>query len=79
MGSRLLADWVANPLTDVEAIEKRLDGVGELVAEATLSADLRDMLRRIYDMERLLARITTGRATPRDLSFLGARSERYRP
>jgi len=71
MGSRLLADWVANPLTDAAAIEMRLDAVAELVADARLAADLRESLRRVYDMERLLARITTGRASPRDLSFLG--------
>ena len=71
MGSRLLADWVANPLTEIEAIENRLDGVGELITEAALAAEVREMLRRVYDVERLLARITTGRATPRDLSFLG--------
>ncbi len=71
MGSRLLSDWVANPLLDLAAIQDRLDAVGELVAEPALTADLRDMLRRVYDVERLLARVTTGRATPRDLSFLG--------
>ena len=36
-----------------------------------LAADLHDALRRVYDVERLLARVTTARASPRDLSFLG--------
>ena len=36
-----------------------------------LAAELRETLRRVYDVERLLARVTTGRASPRDLSFLG--------
>ena len=71
MGSRLLADWVANPLTDVEAIRLRLEGVAELLGDACLSADVREALRQVYDVERLLARVTTGRASPRDLSFLG--------
>jgi DNA mismatch repair protein MutS len=71
MGSRLLADWVANPLTDLATIDARLDAVEELVGEPSLAADLADSLRRVYDVERLLARVTTGRATPRDLSFLG--------
>jgi DNA mismatch repair protein MutS len=71
MGSRLLAEWIAGPLTDAAAIESRLDAVEELVTEAGLAADLRESLRRIYDVERLLARVTTGRASPRDLSFLG--------
>ena len=71
MGSRLLADWVANPLTDVDGISERHDAVEELVAEPVLRADLRDALGRVYDVERLLARVSTGRASPRDLSFLG--------
>ena len=71
MGSRLLAEWVANPLTDVTAIRARLDAVGELVGDQSLCADLHESLRRVYDVERLLARVTTGRASPRDLSFLG--------
>jgi DNA mismatch repair protein MutS len=71
MGARLLADWAANPLTDPAAICARLDAVGELVADQALCDGLHDTLRRIYDMERLLARVATGRCSPRDLSFLG--------
>ncbi|MEX0677592.1 MAG: DNA mismatch repair protein MutS [Pirellulales bacterium] len=71
MGSRLLADWLANPLTDVARIDDRLDAVAELVSDASLSAALLDQLRDVYDLERLLARVTTGRASPRDLSFIG--------
>jgi DNA mismatch repair protein MutS len=71
MGSRLLAEWVANPLCDVAAIRARLGAVAELVGDPQLSADLHESLRRVYDVERLLARVATGRASPRDLSFLG--------
>jgi DNA mismatch repair protein MutS len=71
MGSRLLAEWVASPLTDRAAIEARHDALAELIAEPALMEDLCEALRRVYDVERLLARITTGRATPRDLGFLG--------
>jgi DNA mismatch repair protein MutS len=71
MGSRLLADWVGNPLTDVDSINLRLDAVGELTQEQSLCDDLHEALRRVYDVERLLARVTTGRCSPRDLSFLG--------
>ncbi len=71
MGSRLLADWLANPLTDVERIDRRLDAVAELVADSGLCAALSEQLRGIYDLERLLARVTTGRCSPRDLSFIG--------
>ena len=70
MGARLLADWVANPLTDITQISQRHEAVAELVEETRLCFDLREALRRVYDLQRLLARVTTGRATPRDLSFL---------
>jgi len=71
MGSRMMADWLANPLVEIDAIRARHEAVEELVAQPSLSADLRDALRRVYDVERLLARVSTGRASPRDLSFLG--------
>jgi len=71
MGSRLLADWLSNPLTDAAGIRARLDAVQELVGEQALCDDLQETLRRVYDVERLLARVTTGRCSPRDLGFLG--------
>ena len=78
MGARMLGDWFANPLTDPAPINARLDAVGELVAHPTVTAELRDELRSIYDIQRLLARVTTARATPRDLCFL-ARTLRCLP
>jgi DNA mismatch repair protein MutS len=70
MGARLLADWIANPLTQVEAIQSRQGAVAELVAEGPLRELVRDELRGVYDLQRLLARVATGRASPRDLSFV---------
>jgi DNA mismatch repair protein MutS len=71
MGSRLLAQWLANPLTDAALLRARHEAVDELVADASLCAELNETLRRVYDIERLLTRVTTGRASPRDLGFLG--------
>ncbi len=71
MGSRLLSDWLAGPLTDTHRIDARLDAVEELMGETGLRSQLRDQLRGVYDLERLLARVTTGRTNPRDLSFVG--------
>lgn len=71
MGSRLLSHWVAAPLTDRAAIEARLDAVEALTRQTRQRTDLREHLRGIYDLERLLARVATGRASPRDLSFIG--------
>ncbi len=70
MGARLLGEWISNPLTEVAPIDARLDAVAELHREPAFGAALRESLRSIYDMQRLLARVTTGRATPRDLSFV---------
>src|SRR5436190_10443458 len=70
MGARLLADWVANPLTNVATIDARLDAVAELLGDIAIRELLREQLRGVYDLERLLARVTTGRASPRDLSFV---------
>jgi DNA mismatch repair protein MutS len=70
-GSRLLADWLAAPPTNVGMINVRLDAVGELVDDATLTANLREVLKQTYDIQRLLSRTTTGRASPRDLAFVG--------
>ncbi|HZZ72006.1 MAG TPA: DNA mismatch repair protein MutS [Pirellulales bacterium] len=71
MGSRLLADWLASPLAQLPAIEARHDAVEELLRHPELGRDLQDRLKTIYDLERLLSRVTTGRASPRDLSFIG--------
>ncbi len=76
MGSRRLADWLAAPLTNLDAIVDRHDAVGELVRDAPLCAKLRDQLNQVYDLQRLLARVTTGRASPRDLSFIGRTLQR---
>ncbi len=66
-GARLLAEWLARPLAEVTAIAARHDAVGCLVDDDQLRADVRDALARIYDLERLVARIATGRAHARDL------------
>ncbi|MGE3803111.1 MAG: DNA mismatch repair protein MutS [Gemmataceae bacterium] len=67
MGARLLFDWLTAPLAERTAIEARLDAVGELVLEPALRRDLREALKDAYDLQRLTARVSTGRASPRDL------------
>jgi DNA mismatch repair protein MutS len=71
MGARLLADWLTAPLTDLDAIRERHSAVAELVHESGLRAELRSLLGQAYDLERLTARVGTGRASPRDLVGLG--------
>ncbi|MEZ6063823.1 MAG: DNA mismatch repair protein MutS [Planctomycetaceae bacterium] len=75
MGARLLADWLSSPLTDIEQISQRLDSVQELVSDLTLRDDLRDLLKQMYDLQRLTSRIATGRCSPRDLTCLASTLE----
>src|SRR5262245_44956142 len=69
-GSRLLAQRLAAPLTDSAAIARRLDAVGEFVADSAAREDIRDALRNAPDMSRALARLSVGRGGPRDLAGL---------
>ncbi|MGE3820583.1 MAG: DNA mismatch repair protein MutS, partial [Isosphaeraceae bacterium] len=71
MGARLLSDWQTSPLTRADQIGERLDAVAELTRDSGLRSDLRNALGQAYDLERLAARVGTGRATPRDLVALG--------
>ncbi len=75
MGARLLADWLSSPLTDIEQINQRLDSVEELVGNLTLRDDLRELLKQMYDLQRLTSRIATGRCSPRDLVCLATTLE----
>jgi DNA mismatch repair protein MutS len=70
MGARLLAEWITAPLTESDKIADRLDAVAELVKDGAMRADLRQTLGEAHDLERLAARVGTGRATPRDLAAL---------
>ena len=68
MGSRLLGIWIRTPLTSQQKIEQRLDAVEEAIQDQKLRDGLRSDLKSIYDLQRLLAKVSTGRASPRDLS-----------
>ncbi len=70
MGARLLRQWVEQPLMDMHDIAKRQDAVEELVNSLSIRNELGIALRTIYDFERLLTRIDTGTASPRDLVAL---------
>jgi DNA mismatch repair protein MutS len=71
MGSRQLGEWLQAPLLGPAAIGQRLDAVDEMVRNADLRSDVRNFLKATCDVQRLLARIASGRATPRDLSAIG--------
>lgn len=67
MGARLLRRWLVLPLKNAEAINERLEAVDTLFHESQLSDTLREKLRQVGDLERLSAKISTGRITPREM------------
>jgi DNA mismatch repair protein MutS len=71
MGGRKLREWIGHPLVSVQRIDSRQGCVAELVAEVLALEELKQCLREIQDMERLLGRVGSGRANARDLQGLG--------
>lgn len=67
MGARLLRSYVEQPLIDVEEIARRQDAICELNANVITREELREYLNPIYDLERLITRVTYLSANPRDL------------
>jgi DNA mismatch repair protein MutS len=72
MGGRMFRNWLCMPLCDRASIERRQDAVEELRSSQTQLGDIREMLADICDTERIAARISTFRATPRDMLALTA-------
>ena len=70
MGSRLLRNWLRNPLTEISDIEKRLEVVSFFSSKSNLRDETREHLGSMNDIERLLSRLSSGRAMPRDLVAL---------
>ncbi|MFT4184130.1 MAG: DNA mismatch repair protein MutS, partial [Rhizobium sp.] len=66
-GARLLAERLMSPLTDPARINERLDSIGFLTEEPSLSSDLRAALKHVPDMPRALSRLALDRGGPRDL------------
>jgi len=76
MGKRLIHQWVSQPLSEVEKINKRLDGVELFFNHSMERAELRTALKPLADIERLTNRIIAGHAQPRDLVALKETLER---
>lgn len=71
-GSRLLKKWLEKPLLDSRAVNLRLNGIEELLNEPRLKGEMREKLKQMFDMERIVSRVVYGNATPRDLLALKA-------
>ncbi len=70
MGGRALRRWLLQPLLDIKGISARQDTIQELVENTALRHDIRQLLKQIYDLERLTGRAGSGRANARDLKAL---------
>ncbi|MGI6712801.1 MAG: DNA mismatch repair protein MutS [Bacillota bacterium] len=70
LGARLIKQWIEKPLLDPDTICDRLNAVEELINNIFIREDLRGKLKKIYDLERLISRISFGSANPRDLIAL---------
>jgi DNA mismatch repair protein MutS len=67
MGKRLIRQWVSQPLLDVDRIRQRQDGVEFFFSRSMLRAEVRAALKPLADLERLVNRVVSGHAQPRDL------------
>ena len=70
MGGRLLKKWINQPLRTVEPINRRLEAVNELAGKTELRKKIIDTLSNIGDLERLISKICTARANPREVIAL---------
>jgi DNA mismatch repair protein MutS len=67
MGARLLRNYMEQPLIDYDLINHRLDGVSQLKDNMITREEIREYLNPIYDLERLMSKISYKSANPRDL------------
>jgi len=70
MGKRTIRQWLEQPLRDLEKIGARQEAVQELLERAIWRQEIREVLDKIYDLERLAGKTGSGQATPRDLLTL---------
>ncbi len=70
MGGRLLKNWISRPLIEVEAVRSRLQTVDLFYQDGLLRADLRALLQKVYDLERLVGKVAYGKITPREMLAL---------
>jgi len=69
-GGRLLRAWLLRPLFAAEGVRARLDAVEEAVRETVARRELRELLKRVHDLERLAGKVALSAALPRDLVAL---------
>ena len=72
MGARTMRGWIARPLARSADVNARLDAVASFVDDRAALASLRGLLSGVRDLERLIQKVDSGRANPRDLRALAA-------
>lgn len=70
MGGRLIRKWIDQPLIDVNAIKERLDAVAELHQKFMVRSEIRETLKGVYDLERLMGKVVYGSINARDMIAL---------
>ena len=72
MGARRLQQWIARPLCRIDAIRARHDAIAAFCADRAALNSVRDLLKGVRDLERLIGKVSLGRATPRDILAIAA-------
>jgi DNA mismatch repair protein MutS len=72
LGRRKLTDWLRRPLLDADRIDARHAAVGELKRDPATREHVQDLLSEVYDLERLISKVSRGRANARDLRSLAS-------
>lgn len=70
MGARKLKKWLLEPLQNIETITNRHDAVGILYNNIIISNNIREHMKQVYDIERLVSKITYGNCNARDINAL---------
>ena len=70
MGARRLRKWIEQPLIDKEKIEKRLDAVEEVISKIPVHEDIKECLKDIYDIERIIGKISSKNVNAKELISL---------
>lgn len=70
MGGRLLRRWITAPLTDIDRINQRLDSVSYFIQNTVIHDQVSRSLKQMSDVERLVAKLATGRINPREVNAL---------
>ncbi|MEE1279677.1 MAG: DNA mismatch repair protein MutS, partial [Oscillospiraceae bacterium] len=79
MGQRLLRNYIEQPLMSLSDITRRQNAVSELFDNSVMREEIREKLRNIYDLKRILTRVVFGNVSPRELNSLAYTAEQIPP